>query len=83
MRLNRTDNALIKGQKKKYVPMGGINEGSMEISDEIIRLLLLISAYVGGYRFLTWCYDKVDYQERRKDRLSTFDPQFREGHFDP
>jgi len=58
------------------------NEGSMEISDEIIRLLLLISAYVGGYRFLTWCYSKVDYQERRKDGLSTLDPHFREGRLD-
>ena len=54
----------------------------MEISDEIIRLLLLISAYVGGYRFLTWCYSKVDYQERRKDGLSTLDPHFREGRLD-
>lgn len=63
--------------------MGSKNEGSMEISDEIIRLLLLISAYVGGYRFLTWCYSKVDYQDRCKDRLSTLSPHLREGHLDP
>lgn len=51
----------------------------MEINDEIIRLLLLISAYVVGYRFLIWCYGKVDYQTRREDRLSRSEPRFREA----
>ena len=46
----------------------------MEISDEIIRLLFLIYACDGGYRFLTWCYSKVEYQTR---------PHFREAHPDP
>lgn len=55
----------------------------MEINDEIIRLLLLISAYVVGYRVLTWCYGKVDYQTRRRDRLSRSEPHFREARLDP
>jgi len=55
----------------------------MEINDEIIRLLLLISAYAGGYRFLTWCYGKVDYQTRCRDRFARPEPHFREALLDP
>lgn len=54
----------------------------MDINDEIIRLLLLITFYVGGYRFLCWCYSKVDYQTRRKDRLSS-EPPFQQTRLDP
>jgi len=55
----------------------------MEINDEIIRLLLLVSIYVGGYRFFAWCYSKVDYRTRCTDRFPKSEPGFREARLDP